>query len=219
MTGHGRFVRDARFKIALVAALSSVAVAFNNPYALAILLGASALLALAYGAPVLHLLQRWRQVIWLLIVVALFQMVFLREGRALLSVGGTTLVTAAGLRAAASVAQRYLVILLAGFIMSTSSAGEVMRALLGLRLPYVFVFMVVVTAQFIPRFAQLFREGLEAMQLRGLDFKRISLIRRARAYLYLVFPVVAAALVAAQDLAIAMETRGFGAYKKRSSLT
>jgi len=212
-------LRDARTKILIVVALSTSAVAIQNPLALAALLALSLVGALAYQAPVLRLLARWRQVLWLLAVVALLQIVFLRSGRALIAAGGTALVTAGGARAAAGVALRYLIILVAGFIMSTSPVREVTGALLRLRLPYTFVFMVVVTVQFIPRFAQLFREGLAAMQLRGLDFKRIGLIKRCRAYLYLVFPVIAAALVAAQDLAIAMETRGFGAYKKRSSLT
>ncbi|MCL2654457.1 MAG: energy-coupling factor transporter transmembrane protein EcfT [Coriobacteriia bacterium] len=212
-----RLLRDARTKMALVTLLTTGAVVIAQLGALALILLLSLVAAGAYGASLPRMLRRWRAILWLLGVVALFQIAFLRTGRALLTLAGVMLVSSDGLRVAGQVSVRYLIIMAAALIMSTSSARDVTQALTRLRLPTTFVFMVIVTVQFIPRFAQLFRDSLAAMQLRGLDFRRISLIKRARAYLYLIFPVIAAALIAAQDLAIAMETRGFGAYKKRSA--
>jgi len=212
-------LHDPRTKMLLIIAVTTPGVILQVPWVLAALLVCALVCALLWRAPVLRLLRRWRAVLWLLLVVAVLQIVFTRTGAPAVSLRGAVLVTSGGLNAAACVALRYGVILVAGFIMSTATMGEVMRALLRLRLPYRFVFMVVVCAQFIPRFAQLFRDALASMQLRGLSFKQIGLIKKGQVYLSLIFPVIAAALVAAQDLAIAMEIRGFGAYKKRSSLT
>ena len=211
--------RRVGIKMLVVIALTTSGALFTNLWVLTGVLLFSCLCALAYRAPLLRLFARWHSLLWLLGLVALLQIVFVRSGSPELVLEGRMLASSAGLQGAASVVLRYLIILVAGFIMSTATMGEVMRVLLRLRLPYRFVFAVVISAQFIPRFAQLFRNALAAMQLRGLNVKKLNLIRKCRVYLYLIFPVIASSLVAATDLAIAMETRGFGAYKKRSSLT
>ena len=209
---------DPRVKLLAMLLLSAAAIYFSRPAALLLLLTFSLLLAWALGAHLPVFAQRFRGLLVLLTLAALAQMIFFRHGQPLLCAGDFVLLYEQGLYRGLAAAERYAVLLSAMAIMAAENPRRLIQGLVQLRLPYVFVFMLSTALRFLPFFAESFYDALTAIQLRGLVLQELSLPRKLKLYGYLLFPVLADAVIKAQELAIAMELRGFGAYSKRSSL-
>ena len=56
-----------------------------------------------------------------------------------------------------------------------------------------------------------------ALQLRGIDLKKIKLKEKLLTYKYLLLPITANSILRARELATAMEMKAFRAYPKRTS--
>jgi energy-coupling factor transport system permease protein len=56
-----------------------------------------------------------------------------------------------------------------------------------------------------------------AIQLRGLDFKKISFGKKLKVYRYLLLPIIISSILKAKDLSIVMEMRGLRAYPTRTN--
>jgi len=209
---------DPRVKLLAVLLLSAAALYFSRPAALALLALAALLLALILGADLPAFVRRLRGLLALLALAALAQVIFVRQGPVLLSLGNFALLYEQGLTRGLATALRFTVLLLAMAIMSAENPRRIMQGLVQLRLPYIFVFMLSTALRFLPFFGESFRDALTAIQLRGLVLQELTLPRKLKLYSHLLLPVVADAVIKAQELAIAMELRGFGAYPMRTSL-
>ena len=209
---------DPRVKLLAILLLSAAALYFSRPAALAILALASMLLAPALGADLPAFAKRLRGLLTLFALAALVQAIFVRQGRPLLVWGNFVLLYEQGLSRGAATALRFAVLLLAMAVMSAENPRRVIQGLVQLRLPYVFVFMLSTALRFLPFFSESFRDALTAIQLRGLVLQELNLSKKLKLYSHLLLPVVADAVIKAQELAIAMQLRGFGAYSKRTSL-
>ena len=102
--------------------------------------------------------------------------------------------------------------------MAGENSRRVIAGLTQIGVPYMFAFMMMTALRFIPEFGAVFADALVSIQLRGVELKKVPLGRKLRLYGYLLLPVTADAVVKSQDLAIAMEARGFGAQKKADKL-
>ena len=71
--------------------------------------------------------------------------------------------------------------------------------------------------QYIASFRRLFYQILEAQQSRGLTLPRANPIRAAQCYIPAIVPLIISALRSADSLALALQSRGFGASIKRTS--
>ncbi|MCL1816058.1 MAG: energy-coupling factor transporter transmembrane protein EcfT [Clostridiales bacterium] len=209
---------DPRVKLLALLLLSAAALYFSRPQALALLVLASLLLALVLGANLFVFARRFGGLLALLALVALAQAVFFRQGQPLLYVGDMALLYEQGLWRGLAAAMRFVVLLLSMAIMAAEKPRRVIQGLVQLGLPYVFVFMLATALRFLPLFAESFHDALIAIQLRGLVLQELNLPRKLKLYSHLLLPVVADAIIKAQELACAMELRGFGAYPTRTSL-
>jgi len=122
-----------------------------------------------------------------------------------------------GLLVGAAVLERLVILMLGGAMLAAYPGHALVQGMLQLRLPYQLAYMVSLGLRFVPQFSESFRDSLTAMQLRGVDLRRLKIKTRMRIYSYLLMPTIAAGVLRAQKLAISMELRGFGAYEKRSS--
>jgi energy-coupling factor transport system permease protein len=103
--------------------------------------------------------------------------------------------------------------------MAGENSRRVITGLTQIGIPYMFAFMMMTALRFIPDYSRAFSDALVSIQLRGIELKKVPFGKKLRLYGYLLLPVTADAVVKSQDLAIAMEARGFGSYKKRTSYT
>lgn len=106
-------------------------------------------------------------------------------------------------------------IMTSGVIMSTSNYRDTIQALVQWKVPYKIAFMTSLSLRFIPIFMEEFQDSMVALQLKGVDFKKIPFGRKMQIYIYLITPIIMSSLKHAEEIAIAMEARAFGAYGRR----
>ncbi len=117
--------------------------------------------------------------------------------------------TLEGGRYAFLVASRLLVVVAAAMLLLlTTHPGLLMSALQERGLPPSLAYIIGSTLQIIPHLQQKARTIMDAQRARGLETEG-SLLRRARALLPLLTPLVFASLIEAEERAMALEARAF----------
>jgi energy-coupling factor transport system permease protein len=112
-----------------------------------------------------------------------------RLGQTLLAVGSVKLVTAGGLLKGAEFLLRMLIIITSAGILTTSNHREIIQGLVQWKLPYEIAFMASMGIRFLPVFAEEFRDAMIAVQLRGVDIKKLPLRQKLEVTASLFQPV------------------------------
>jgi energy-coupling factor transport system permease protein len=99
----------------------------------------------------------------------------------------------------------------------STSPDMLMLALTERGLPGSIAYIILTTIQIVPRFQARAQQILDAQRSRGLETEG-SLIRRGRALLPLVAPLILGSIVDIDERAIALEARAFSRQGKRTSL-
>ena len=158
---------------------------------------------------------------WLFIMIVTFTtlswMVFYRQGRALAVVGPLFISRSSlifglgrGLKLAELLATSVL-------FLSTTKVEEFTVGLSRLGVPYRVGFAITLAFRLVPLFMDSALAVVDAQRLRGHDFGRGGPIARIRAYVPVMIPVFMGALRKANNMAMALEARGFGRLTKPSS--
>jgi energy-coupling factor transport system permease protein len=120
-----------------------------------------------------------------------------------------------GLAIAVATAARVFCLVGATFLLTfTTRPPDLAEALMQRGLSPRFGYVVQAALQMIPQSLESADRIRDAQRARGLETEG-SLIRRARAYLPLLLPLVLSSLVATQERAMALEVRGFGLKVRR----
>ncbi|MDR2687476.1 MAG: energy-coupling factor transporter transmembrane protein EcfT [Oscillospiraceae bacterium] len=195
---------DPRVAFLFVFLLSTASVILRGALPLAPALVSAVIAALCAKAPVGRALRRlaglWVTLASVTALQALFSGDILR-----------------GLLAGAAVLERLAILMLGGAMLAAYPGHALVQGMLQLRLPYQLAYMVSVGLRFAPQFSESFQDSLTAIQLRGVDLRRLKIKARLKIYTYLLMPTVAMGVGRSRKLAMAMELRGFGACEKRSS--
>ena len=201
------------------------------PFAVHTLMGALLLAALVVAiallsqAPMLALLRTVRTVFWLALLMFFFYF-FTTPGRPLVTWGGIS-VSAEGLALGATQVYRIcLLVIVASLLTYTTSPTQLahgLEALFGplerLRLPVREMALVLTIAlRFVPTFFAEIEIISKAQQARGADFYSGGPLRRLRSLVPIFVPIFVSALRRAEDLATAMDARGFRSAPHRTRL-
>lgn len=208
---------DPRTKLILIMCLTSAAVLISNWIFLSGLCLVSFGLLSCFGVSLWSIIKRIRLLLYMMIVIALLQSVFAPAGQTLLAVGSVKLVTAGGLLKGSEFLLRMLIIITSAGILTTSNHREIIQGLVQWKLPYEIAFMASMGIRFLPVFAEEFRDAMIAVQLRGVDIKKLPLRQKLEVTASLFQPVVAGAILKSKDIAMSIEMRGFRAYPTRTS--
>jgi len=204
---------DPRTKIFLLLGGFLLAILYQHP---AYLLGVS-LLILTQGAVARCLSNLGR--LWLLLVLIF---AFSLPIWALYARGETPLlgrVTVESLQYGIANALRIEAMLISGLVfLSTTKNEEIALGLARLRLPYAMSFALSTALRLVPTFVGTALTVVEAQQARGLDLKAGGIRERASKYIPLLGPIFLVTLRNANQLAMALESKGFGAAKERTFL-
>lgn len=84
--------------------------------------------------------------------------------------------------------------------------------------PYEFCFAFITAIRFVPVLAEEAQTIMDAQKARGLELERGSFIKRVRNYVPILIPLIISAIRRSLELAEAMESRAWGASKKRTNL-
>jgi energy-coupling factor transport system permease protein len=94
--------------------------------------------------------------------------------------------------------------------LSTTSIEEFSTSLVSLRVPYRVAFAMSLAFRLVPLFIDSAIMVVQAQTLRGYDFNRGNAFERMRRYVPALIPVFMGALRRANNMAMALEARGFG---------
>lgn len=208
---------DPRTKLIIVLLLSSLAIAYKDFLVLLSILFISISLGFLLKINLISIVFRIRRLVGLLVAIGFIQSILTRTGTPIVRIGGIYLITDYGIEKAMEFILRISIIISSSAIITTSSSREIVQALIQLKIPYEIAFMASIGVRFLPLFMEEMKDMIIAIQLRGLDLKKIRLVEKLKVYKYIFLPIIINSFLKAKDLGAAMEMRGLRAYTTRTS--
>ncbi len=203
---------DPRTKLFLMLESFVAAVMFSRPGPLAALLG----ILLLYGA-LGGTLGNLRRIWPLLAGIAVFSIVTW----SVVARGTTPLVwrvTLESLSYGVGAAIKIDGMIISGLIfLSATRIEEIVLGLIRLRVPYRAAFAFSLGIRMVPTVIGTAATVIEAQRSRGLDLEEKGFLARLKAYIPLLVPILLQTLRSTDQLAKALESRGFGARRRRTS--
>jgi energy-coupling factor transport system permease protein len=203
---------DPRTKLFLMLASFGAAVLFFTPGPLLLLSG----ILLFYGA-LAGVLGNLRRILGLLVSIALVSIL----SWAVFTRGATPIfwrVSEEGLVYGLGAAIKIDAMIVSGLIfLSTTKTEEIVLGLIRLRVPFGAAFAFSLAIRMVPTVIGTAVVVTEAQRSRGLDLGSGGLIRRLRSYIPVLVPIFLHTLRNTDQLAKALESRGFGAHRARTS--
>ena len=102
-------------------------------------------------------------------------------------------------------------------LMATTAEIDLILGLIQIGIPYDFAFLLTTSLRFVPTIMETREKILEAQKLRGLRLEG-GLISRMRSTVPVFVPLIITSIRMTQNLQIAIESRAFGAKKKRTTI-
>jgi len=200
---------DPRIKFVYVCAIFAVAVIFWELLPLIILFVMQIPFVLLAGVR-RQWLRSMRGALFLATIIFLTNFVFaFFAGRGL----------AESLESAVAMTMRFVVLVESfSIFFLTTSPDHLGLALEQTRIPYEFCFAFTTAVRFVPVLAEEAQTIMDAQKARGLELERGNFLKRIRNYIPILVPLIVSAIRRSLELAEAMESRAWGATKKRTNL-
>lgn len=192
------------------------ALSFNHPGYIAILWVLSFILSAPSG--VMTSLKRVG-ILFFLIGFASFLLwlLFYSEGEVLLKIGPFEFKDKAILYALGMSLRLTLMMFFGLVFLSSTRVEDFSYGLSALGVPFPVSFALSLSFRLVPIFIESLEMIIQAQEARGLEFETKNLVQKARNYVPLIIPVFVSALRRTDRLSIALETKGFGAKRKRTN--
>jgi len=127
--------------------------------------------------------------------------------------------TATNLETATAMTLRFVVLVESfSIFFLTTSPDHLGLALEQTRVPYEFAFAFTTAVRFVPVLAEEAQTIMDAQKARGLELEKGGFLKRIRNYVPVLIPLIVSAIRRSLELAEAMESRAWGATKKRTNL-
>jgi len=217
---------DARVKIVLSVAYLVAVIMIESFFGFGIFF---VFLAAAIGfskVPLRSILKSMRPILFLLTFTALINLFFVHEGR-VLAEWWIFKFTEGGLLFTGRMALRLLFLVMGASLLTltttpvdlTAAIESLLAPLKLIRFPVRELALIMsITLSFIPSLMEETDRIIRAQKARGADFESGGLIKRARAFIPILIPLLIGAFRRADELAFAMESRCYGASRKRTKL-
>jgi energy-coupling factor transport system permease protein len=129
------------------------------------------------------------------------------------------MLTAVNWENAASMTLRFVVLVESfSVFFLTTSPDHLGLALEQSHVPYEFSFAFTTAVRFVPVLAEEAQTIMDAQKARGLELEKGNFMKRIRNYVPVLIPLIVSAIRRSLELAEAMESRAWGATKKRTNL-
>jgi energy-coupling factor transport system permease protein len=210
---------DPRPKLVLAAAGTIALVAVLSIPVILTALTLVHLALLSAGIPPRRVLGLWRTLGPLLAIIAVLQPLFSPQGETVLVEVWIVRVTAQGVALALALALRLVAITCCWYLLlMTTRQSALVEGLVRLGLPASWGLVVAMALRYPATLQELYVTVLQAQRSRGLRLEGRGLLGRARAQLPVLIAMLVATLRSIDQLAMALEARGFGGPARRSSL-
>ena len=216
---------DPRVKIGATLLLMTIPFAARSLGSHLLLAAFVVAVALLSSAPLLALLRTLRTVVWIGFFMFFFYF-FTTPGYPLVTLGGIVMSWEGLLAGVTQVYRLCLLVIIASLLTFTTSPAQLahgLEATLGplerVGLPVRELAMVLTIAlRFVPTFFEEIEKITKAQKARGADFESRRPWQRVRSLVPVFIPIFVSAFRHAEDLAIAMEARGFRGAPRRTRL-
>ena len=206
---------DVRTKLLIVAIFSILALVYQNPRFLAVILLLNILTLVLFRIPV-NIFLGFKNFIFLYVILMVIQSLFVSSGEPLIRIGGLYILTTDGILYGLSVILRFLILAGSGLILVACNTSELLLGLVKLRIPYEIVFMIQIGIRFIPVFVGELQNIFNTIQLRGVDLRKVYKRKVLNVYISIFSPLLYSVWQKAEKLSILLELRGFRKYPARS---
>lgn len=215
---------DARAKIACSVALVVGVFLVGSVWGFVFLSGFVAAMISASRVPVRAFLGFLKPVFFIISLTVFFQVLFSREGNLLFEFGFLR-VYDGGLVMGAYLAARIVVLVLSAALLTATTAPvsltdgieDLLSPLKRFRFPaHEVAMMMTIALRFIPTLDEETQKIMRAQAARGADFSEGGLVKRGKAIVPILIPLTIGAFRRADELAEAMESRGYRGGEGRS---
>lgn len=209
---------DPRTKSIAVLATFILALCFNHPLVLGLMMAGMLGLGVWARLPIRRMVPFLLAASWFILLAVLIWPAYIQQGPLLFTAFGVD-VTRDGILFGLAMGLRVsLMLVAAGVWMMTTSPQKVTLGLLKMGLPYKAGLAMSSTIRFVPLVTAQHATITEAQRARGLRLERGHLLARVAKSVAVLGPVFMRALALAQSLAVAMDARGLGARDTRTSI-
>ncbi|MBO1005383.1 energy-coupling factor transporter transmembrane component T family protein [Pseudogracilibacillus auburnensis] len=208
---------DPRSKLLFVFGFICVVFLANNTYTYGLLLLTVALIILLSRMNVKFLLNGLKPVLFLVIFTFFLQLFFNKEGELLVSYGFIHIYEE-GLRQAIFISMRFLLLVLVTSLLTltttpitlTDGIESILHPLKKINFPvHELALMMSISLRFIPTLMDETDKIMKAQMARGVDFTSGPIKERIRSIIPLLIPLFVSSFKRAEELATAMESRGY----------
>ncbi|OLS34817.1 cobalt ABC transporter permease [Alkalihalophilus pseudofirmus] len=217
---------DPRSKLISVFILLIIIFFADNWFSSLLLVGLTVMLMAISRVPLLFLYRGLRPILWLVLFTLILHILLTKEGPVLMTLGPIA-IHEGGVMNGLFIATRLLtLVMLTSLITLTTSPIDLTDGLESLFTPlkkvglpaHELALMMSIALRFIPTFMQETEKILKAQMARGVDFSSGPISKRVKALLPLLVPLFISAFKRAEDLALAMEARGYRGGEGRTKL-
>lgn len=208
---------DPRSKLLFIILFATFVFLANNAISYAILVGFTLLTAVLSRLSLSYILKSLKPV-WILIVFTVILHIFITKGGAVYYQLGWFTIEENGVRQAIFISLRLsLLVLMSSLLTLTTSPIDLTEGLERLLGPFGRVgvpvhdiaLMMSIALRFIPTLMEETDKIIKAQTARGANFTSGSLVRRAKSLIPIAIPLFISAFRRAEELALAMEARGY----------
>jgi energy-coupling factor transport system permease protein len=100
----------------------------------------------------------------------------------------------------------------------TVHPDDLSQSLIQMKVPFSIAFALSLAIRFVPTLAQEAQNIREAQMVRGLELQKGNILRKVRNFIPIIIPLIILSIQRAMIVAESLESRGFGAQKKRTYL-
>ncbi|MBX5328216.1 MAG: energy-coupling factor transporter transmembrane component T [Candidatus Bathyarchaeota archaeon] len=200
---------DPRIKFVYVCAIFAIAILYGELIPLIVLFVMQIPFVILAGVK-REWLRSMRGAIFLASIIFLTNFIFAYFGGRKLS---------ESLEGASAMTLRFIVLVESfSIFFLTTSPDHLGLALEQAHVPYEFCFAFTTAVRFVPVLAEEAQTIMDAQKARGLELERGNFLKRIRNYIPILIPLIVSAIRRSLELAEAMESRAWGATKKRTNL-
>ncbi|WP_088810719.1 MULTISPECIES: energy-coupling factor transporter transmembrane protein EcfT [Listeria] len=208
---------DPRAKITAVMAFIVIVFLANNWLTYAVLFVYVLALVLTSKIPFLFFLKGLQPIMWLILLTLLLQVFFTQGGETLFALGPIKVTTLGLMNGVKMFCRFVLIVFMTTLLTLTTSPIELTDGLEKILAPFRIVrlpvhelaLMLSISLRFIPTLMDETEKIMKAQKARGVEFTSGKISDRIRAIVPLLIPLFISAFKRAEDLAIAMEARGY----------
>jgi energy-coupling factor transport system permease protein len=210
---------DPRVKMISVMMLSLLAIIMSNLTYLVVLLAFIFALLLLARSSFRKTKFAMKFVLRFMALIAILWPLFDPAGTPVLLRLGPVVITEPGIwRGIASAARVGCLATVWYILIFTTSQRDLVRGLVKLGLRFDFGLALAIALRYFPAFGTVMDAIIDAQRSRGMEFEKGNMLVRARKYVAVLGPAIVSALKTADMLALALESRAYGARRDRTYL-